>query len=543
MAAATVTESVARPSAGRLAVFVLALYAILGGALTLVGWALGVPRLADWLGNGISMKANPALCVVLCAVALLLGPPRRLAVRALAGFVALVALLTLFEHATGTNLGIDTLLVAEPPGARATAAPGRMGVPGSVSLALISAALVLALGPPGARRVASGLGLTVVLIALNSIVGYAFGASVLFTVPQLTGIALQTATMLAALGLGVVAAIPESGLYGALSRPDPGGLMLRRLVVPIVAVPLVAGYLRVWGERAGLYDSAFGTAVFVLAIIGSTLALVAWTASGIGRLSDAERQAREALKEANGGLERAVEERTAELVAKIGELEGFCYSVSHDMRAPLRAIVSNAYMVLEDEAGRVSPEGEARLGSLSAAATKMSCVVDDLLRYARLGATEPARQPCDLSDTARRVADEVLLDRGDEGAAVEIEPNLGHECDPRLVGLVLHNLIDNALKYRAKGRPVCVEIGRAPDGAFFVRDNGIGFDMAYAERVFAPSSGSTATRSSSARASASPTFGASWSGTAAAFGPRARPGWARPFTSPSVRARQIRNFF
>lgn len=198
------------------------------------------------------------------------------------------------------------------------------------------------------------------------------------------------------------------------------------------------------------------------------------------------RDAMEALRLANLELERRVEDRTADLVAKIGELNGFSYSVSHDMRTPLRAMVSNAAIVLEEEGERVSPEGRERLNRLTGAAIKMAQLVDDLLQFARLGNVEPVREACDMTALARRVAEELLFDRSQEGAVVEVAPALCASCDPRMVGLVWHNLIDNALKYRPGGRPARVEVGQTPDGAFFVRDDGIGFEPAYAAKIFKP---------------------------------------------------------
>ena len=198
------------------------------------------------------------------------------------------------------------------------------------------------------------------------------------------------------------------------------------------------------------------------------------------------RDAIEALRLANLDLERRVEERTADLVAKVGELEGFCYSVSHDMRTPLRAIVSNAVVVLEEEGPSVSEEGRDRLERLSAAAIKMAHLIDDLLQYARLGNTEPKRRPCDLSELARQVADEALFDRNRSTADVTVAPGMVGLCDSRLVGLVLHNLVDNALKYGPASGPGRVEIGQDESGAIFVRNEGIGFDMRYAGKIFKP---------------------------------------------------------
>lgn len=177
-------------------------------------------------------------------------------------------------------------------------------------------------------------------------------------------------------------------------------------------------------------------------------------------------------------LERRVEQRTSQLLAKITELEGFSYSVSHDMRTPLRSIVSNAAIVLEEEGERVSPEGRAGLERLQTSALKMARLIDDLLQFARLGTAEPRREPCDVTELSLQIADEV-------GADVEAAPGLAVKGDPRLLGIVLHNLIENACKYRPKERPSHIEVGEQ-DGAIFVRDDGIGFDMKYAPKLFVP---------------------------------------------------------
>lgn len=198
------------------------------------------------------------------------------------------------------------------------------------------------------------------------------------------------------------------------------------------------------------------------------------------------RDAIEALRLANADLERRVQARTADLVAKVGELEGFCYSVSHDMRTPLRGMVSHAHIVLEEEGGRISPAGREGLRRLSDAALKMARLVDDLLQYARLGVTEPRRERCDFSEIANRVADEIRTERRDLPHTVEVATSLTADCDPRLLGLVLHNLIDNALKYQPPGHPGAVVVGRSEEDGFFVRDNGIGFEPQFAEKIFQP---------------------------------------------------------
>src|SRR6185503_19130966 len=116
---------------------------------------------------------------------------------------------TLFQHITHIDLGIDTLLVSPPWGQRGTLAPGRMGPPGSASLTIIGTAIVLAAFGGKSRGGAAVGGLLVIGIAMLSIIGYIFGADALFSLPRLTVIAFQTATVLLALGIGLVMSVPD----------------------------------------------------------------------------------------------------------------------------------------------------------------------------------------------------------------------------------------------------------------------------------------------------------------------------------------------
>jgi PAS domain S-box-containing protein len=192
------------------------------------------------------------------------------------------------------------------------------------------------------------------------------------------------------------------------------------------------------------------------------------------------------IRALNDELEKRVDERTAALVAKNQELEGFSYSVAHDMRSPLRAIVSNARIALEEEGPRISEPGQRNLMRLSQAALKMAHLVDDLLQYARLGTREVRREEVDLGALARRVADEVLSEHADPSLTVRVTCESKVACDPRLVGMALHNLIDNACKYRRADGPAEIEFSCIDDHVFVVRDNGIGFDMAYLPKLFIP---------------------------------------------------------
>lgn len=262
-------------------------YAIVAGASALTGWALNIPRLTDWTNEGISTLPNTALCAVFTGTAVLLlatqqAPWKITAVRFLAGMLIFFGGLTLVEHISGRDLGIDTLIVDRSWGQTAAAAPMRMGPPASISFLLLGSALVLlTMQQSRCRMIAAVLVIGTALISMLPLTGYWFGVDQLFGIARFTGIALLTSTVIAALSIAVMALVPEYGLGATLSRDDPGGVLFRRLLVPIVVVPFVIGWLRLVGEDAGYYDSRFGTALRTLIEVIILSLLLWWTATSI----------------------------------------------------------------------------------------------------------------------------------------------------------------------------------------------------------------------------------------------------------------------
>jgi signal transduction histidine kinase len=200
------------------------------------------------------------------------------------------------------------------------------------------------------------------------------------------------------------------------------------------------------------------------------------------RQSELREAEREHIRRLNVELEARVQERTQELQAANEELEAFCYSVSHDLRAPLRAIMSTSRILL-DESANLSDDDLEMLERQASAAKRMSVLIDDLLNLSRLGRRAMERGEFDFSALAKEVADEVIGRDWAAAPTVEVQPGLCVCADQGLIRIMLENLIENACKYSPDGG--CIRIGLDEDG-FFVQDEGVGFDMQYAHKLFLP---------------------------------------------------------
>ena len=197
-----------------------------------------------------------------------------------------------------------------------------------------------------------------------------------------------------------------------------------------------------------------------------------------------------ALERLNTELDRRVTARTQALEELNQELESFTYSVSHDLRTPLRSIQGFASLLLETEAEQLSDQGRTSLQRIQSNAVRMGSLITDLLSMAQHSRVHLDLQPVDMSAMALEVANE--LQRSDPARQVrwQIEPDMRVQADPTLLRLVLQNLLGNAWKYTAQQAAAVIELNRATESdgmsSFVLSDNGAGFDMQYADQLFQP---------------------------------------------------------
>lgn len=190
------------------------------------------------------------------------------------------------------------------------------------------------------------------------------------------------------------------------------------------------------------------------------------------------------------GLEERVTERTAELQAANDELSNFCYSISHDLRSPMRNIVASSSLLSNELEGKLEDHNQELVRGIGRSASRLSELVDDLLNHARLG--HAAMKPRWVNFTG--IADEIGHQLRQEEwpcktVEFKVQPNMVATVDPVLFKLALHNLLENACKYSRADSDLVIEIKemRTRTGAIFaIKDNGIGFDMQYASKIFEP---------------------------------------------------------
>ncbi len=310
---------------------------ILVGCMVLVGWNYDITVLKSILPGLVAMRPNTALGFILAGGALWLRLPtrkhgrgtcvswRRLIGKGCSILVFLLGGLTLIEYFFKWNLHIDQLLFIQTVTLDrfGTVAPGRMAF--STALSFFLSGLSLTLLQARKRKfqqLAQGLTLVPALIGLTTLIGYAYGvADLTGIVFKLATMALNTAVTFIVLSIGILLAFSDRTLIGTILADTVGGLTARRLLPATIIIPFLLGWLRLQGEKAGLYETRFGVALLVLSNTIIFAVLIYWNAGVLNEIDRERQQAEEMLRQAHNALEDRVSERTSELSSALLALQ------------------------------------------------------------------------------------------------------------------------------------------------------------------------------------------------------------------------------
>lgn len=367
------------------------------------------------------------------------------------------------------------------------------------------------------KRPSQYLGVIIGIMGIIGLAGYIYGIKQLYGNSAFTSMSLHTPFLFIVMAIGILQSRSDRGFMAVFNSEHAGGTMARRILPILVSLPFLIGWLRTRGENAGLYVHAMGMAFFITLNVVVTSLLVWFSARAVNRIDEKRRRhekalsqaaaelnlanaklhdeivrrekAQEALRQVNETLENKVIERTARLELTNRELEAFSYSVSHDLRAPLRSIEGFSKILLSSHASQLDEEGLDYLHRVCKNSRRMTILIDSMLNLSRVTRSEIERSSVDLSQMARAIADELMKGQPDRRTIFAIQPDVVAHADLNLSRVVLDNLLNNAWKFTGKTASGRIELGEVKknDGSiFYVRDNGVGFDMAYADRLFSP---------------------------------------------------------
>ena len=454
--------------------------------LALAGWGYDLPVLRRFLPDSVSMNPLTAVCTLLAAIFLwvtrrpgTLDRPRRVTAIAALG-VAAIAATKVVSLATGLDWPLDRLLFAAKLDEQLFL--NRMAPNTAVGLLLFSLGLVT-LDWTGRFRPAQALHLATMTVSGVALVGYAYGAQAAYGVGGHLPMAVTTALALFLLSLGAVLSRPDCGLCRLMLSDSPGGALARRMLPAALVAPIVIGWLRLLGQRTGLYGLEQGVALSVLATTAIVLTLIWLTARDLDRSDLERRRAEEAL----GKLHAAEEAHAQRLKVAHDELEAFSYSVSHDLRAPLRHIDGFADLLQRHAASTLDDKSRRYLHVIADSARSMGALIDDLLSFSRMGRAEMRHVRVPLEQLVREAQESLSAETADRQIEWSVGPLPDVEGDPAMLRLAVTNLLENAVKY-TRPRPIArIEIAATQDQretTLMVRDNGAGFDSQFAHKLF-----------------------------------------------------------
>lgn len=584
---------------------VAAFIAVAVGLSVLTGWIAGIEPLKRVFPGLVSMNPLTAIAFILAGASLWLqgedrSQKKRSLAQTLAALVITIGALRLLGYLLDWDRGPDQWLFRDRLQDDQSPFANRMAPNAALNFILLGTGLwFIDKTTPRGRRPAEYLGLIVGFISLLALLGYLYSVSWLYGVETFIPMALHTAIVFHLLSFGLLFARPRQGCMALILSDSPGGALVRHLFPVLIPSLVLLGWLRLAGERQGIFAPELGTTLYTIVAILMVSALIGWSARSIHRAEKARLHLEEDLerfftlsldmlciagrdgyfKRINPAfsktlgyssdellqrpmvefihpedldktrtemdrvlqgafsdhlenrclcqdgtwkwfwwkaqsipaegliyatardvteqkksqeeitlLNATLNERATQLDASNQELEAFSYSVSHDLRAPLRGIAGFTQALEEHARGTLDSTSQGYLARVRRAAERMGFLIDDLLKLSRLTRAEMHIESVNVSALAESILSQLRQREPRRQVEWTVAPGMTVQADAALLRILLDNLLENAWKFTSKNPAARIEVGfTQPEGqprACFVRDNGVGFDMRYASKLF-----------------------------------------------------------
>lgn len=470
--------------------FYFAAGCVIIGVLVLVGWQFDQEFLKKIIPGLVSMNPVTAICFIIIGTIIFFvnkAETSKSAIytaRAFTLLIVIIGLSCMLTNLLGIEGGIDHAFFTEKLLDKVSNIRNRMAPNTAFNFIITGISIFLCSYKTEKKtKVAQYLILVVAFVALLSIIGYIYGARSFYGVLSYIPMAINTSFCFLLISCAVLLSTCDKGLMIEFTGNYVGSVLARKLIPAVIVIPIILGFIIVYGEKAGLYINQFGTALFTAANILIFAYLIKKLKTSLNTADIARTTAEQKLLEMNASLE----EKTASLNLLNKELESFSYTISHDLKAPLRAIEGYSNILQQNHADALGEEGNHLAKVIIKNSKKMSQLINDLLEFSLVSKKEFKSTHCDMDLIVKKILEEqqdLLKIKKYEIKINELYPCSG---DPKIIEQVWINLISNALKYSQKKEKPLIEIGsykEKSDNIYFIKDNGVGFNMDYANKLF-----------------------------------------------------------
>lgn len=463
------------------------LFTIIVGLVVIAGWSFNISTLKSVLPTEISMKANAALSFILSGISFVillfnnLGKLTRRIGQIIALAVFTLAMLTLTEYIFNQNLGIDQILFEDGKEVFLNISVGRMSANTAFGFLFISMSLLFFNTKIGKYFLPSQvLSLLVVMLALMGLTSHFYSRWSLLQLFQSTAMSFPTAFLFFIISLGILLSHPYEGLMKNATKENSSGIMLRYLFPAAILLPVIIELLATIGAEIGLYEINLTPVARTLGMFFSVVVLLWFAISKYEQFETKQRKAEEEVRILNEELEKRVTERTK-------ELESFSYSVSHDLRAPIRAIDGFSRKLTEQYESVLDDEGKRLLNIVLKNTKNMGQLIDDLLTFSRLSRKKFELQEINMAELVNEVLKELNEFNEDRKLDISVRELPNVKGDRTLMRQVIVNLLSNSIKFTKSRDTAVIEVGGFAEdnlNSYYVKDNGVGFDMKYVDKAF-----------------------------------------------------------